>query len=201
MKVNDDMRGVIMLLNQDENQIIHMTKYMEAGITKDSFYRYIKENNYEKVGHGIYASKEAWIDEYYILHLRSKSCVFSHETALYLHGLIDREPIQMDVTLKTGYNPNKLKQSGIKVYTIKSEYHDMGKVDMETPYGNIIPAYDLERTICDLIRSRKKIEAQSIQTAMKNYADRPDKNIRKLLKYGKMLRVDNVLRQYLEVLL
>ena len=72
---------------------------------------------------------------------------------------------------------------------------------MNTPFGNPVLAYDVERTICDLIRSRSGIEMQTFQNALKQYAKLKEKDLRKLMRYAKMLRVDKLLRQYLEVLL
>ena len=56
-------------------------------------------------------------------------------------------------------------------------------------------------TICDLLRSRKNIEMQVFQDALKQYARRKDKNLRTLMKYASMFHVEKILRPYLEVLL
>ena len=137
----------------------------------------------------------------YLLHLRCAQAVFSHESALFFHDLTDREPNPYSITVKTGYNPASLQADGIKVYTIKKELHDVGIVTMNTPFGNPVPVYDMERTICDLIRSRSGIEMQTFQDALKQYAKRKDKDLRKLMRYAQMFRVEKLLRQYLEVLL
>ena len=133
--------------------------------------------------------------------LRCAQAVFSHESALFFHDLTDREPNPYSITVKTGYNPASLQADGIKVYTIKKELHDVGIVTMNTPFGNSVPVYDMERTICDLIRSRSGIEMQTFQDALKQYAKRKDKDLRKLMRYAQMFRVEKLLRQYLEVLL
>ena len=119
----------------------------------------------------------------------------------FFHDLTDREPNPYSITVKTGYNPASLQADGIKVYTIKKELHDVGIVTMNTPFGNPVPVYDMERTICDLIRSRSGIEMQTFQDALKQYAKRKDKDLRKLMRYAQMFRVEKLLRQYLEVLL
>lgn len=72
---------------------------------------------------------------------------------------------------------------------------------MKTPFGHDVPVYDVERTICDLIRSRNNIEIQTLQDALKQYARHKDKNLRTLMQYAKLFRVEKILRQYLEVLL
>ena len=54
---------------------------------------------------------------------------------------------------------------------------------------------------CDLLRSRNNMETQIFQGALKMYARRKDKDLRNLMRYAGMFRVEKILRQYLEVLL
>ena len=189
------------MLFEQNNGIIKTAQVLEAGIVKSTFYAYAKRHGLEQVAHGIYISPDAWTDSMYLLHLRCAQAVFSHESALFLHDLTDREPSTYSITVKTGYNPSSLQADGIKVYTIKKELHGVGIIKMNTPFGNPVLAYDVERTICDLIRSRSGIEMQTFQNALKQYAKLKEKDLLKLMRYAKMLRVDKLLRQYLEVLL
>ena len=189
------------LLFGQNNGILKTAQVLENGITKSAFYAYAKQRGAERVAHGIYVLPDAWIDAMYLLHLRCAQAIFSHESALFFHDLTDREPSHYSITVKTGYNPASLQADGIKVYTIKKELHDMGITTMNTPFGNPVPVYDMERTICDLIRSRSGIEMQTFQDALKQYAKRKDKNLRKLMHYAQIFRVEKLLRQYLEVLL
>jgi predicted transcriptional regulator of viral defense system len=174
---------------------------IQGGIKKDEFYRFIAANHFEKAAHGIYLSPEAWEDESFVLHQRCPQAVFSHDEALFYHGLTDREPMQQTLTIYSGYNTQKLKESGIKVFTIKKELLNVGKIEVENSYGHKIPVYDLERTICDLMRSRRYFEIQDFQTAIKTYVKRPDKDLNKLMTYAPLFRVEKRIRQYMEVLL
>lgn len=181
--------------------IIQTSQVMNIGISKTVFYQYVKDNDMEQISHGVYATKDTWTDAMYLVHLRCKQAVFSHETALFLHDLTDREPIEYEITVKTGYNPSKLKNDGMKVYTVKKELHGEGIIMMQTPFGHLVPAYNMERTICDIIRNRNNTEIQTLQSALKQYVKRKDKNLRLLMQYAVKFHVDKILRQYLEVLL
>lgn len=174
---------------------------IQGGIKKDEFYRFIAANHFEKAAHGIYLSPEAWEDESFVLHQRCPQAVFSHDEALFYHGLTDREPMQQTLTIYSGYNTQKLKESGIKVFTVKKELLNVGKIIVENSYGHKIPVYDLERTICDLMRSRRYFEIQDFQTAIKTYVKRPNKDLNKLMTYAPLFRVEKRIRQYMEVLL
>ena len=72
----------------------------------------------------------------YLLHLRCPQAVFSHETALFFHDLTDREPLAYSITVKTGYNPTRLKDEGVQVFTIKAELHEVGLTTAQTPFGH-----------------------------------------------------------------
>ncbi len=181
--------------------MIQTSQVTELGISKTMFYQYIKDNDMEQMAHGVYIAKDTWADALYLLHLRCEQAVFSHETALYFHDMTDREPVQYEITVKTGYNPSRLKGDGIKVYTVKKELHEEGIIMMQTSFGHMVPVYNIERTICDIIRNRSNTEVQTFQTALKQYAKRKDKDLRLLMQYATKLRVDKILRQYLEVLL
>ncbi|WP_207658157.1 type IV toxin-antitoxin system AbiEi family antitoxin domain-containing protein [Faecalibacterium prausnitzii] len=101
----------------------------------------------------------------------------------------------------SGYNVHRLKEDGYKVYTVKKELLDVGKQIVKSNQGNEIPMYDLERTICDLVRSRSSIEVQDFNAVLKAYVGRKDKDLNKLMKYAKLFRVDKIIRNYMEVLL
>lgn len=173
-----------------------------AGISKFRFYKYVSENGYERIGHGVYLPANSWIDELYLLHLRCPLAVFSHEEALYYHNLTDREPVVHTLTVYSGYNVHRLKESGnCRFYFIKKELLDIGNHVVTDNCGNNIPLYDLERTICDIIRSRNTIEKQEFSYALKTYVSRSDKDLNKLMEYAKLFNIDKVVRSYLEILL
>lgn len=188
-------------LMKEHGGTIQTFQVLEAGISKPVFYAYVKKNGLEQVAHGIYISPDAWTDAMYLLHLRCGQAIFSHETALFFYNLTDREPLRYSVTVKTGYNPSRLHEDGIQVYTVKKELHEMGITTRQTPFGHSVPVYNMERTICDLLRSRRRMEIQVFQDALKQYARRKDKNLRMLMQYAAMFHVEKMLRKYLEVLL
>ena len=64
-----------------------------------------------------------------------------------------------------------------------------------------MPFQDKERTICDMIRYKKDIEIQTFQTAMKEYMGGTEKNLGNLIRYAKMLGIEDDVRTYTEVML
>lgn len=188
-------------LAAEKRGILRTADAVAAGISKKSFSEFLKKNEYERAAHGIYLAPDAWDDRMYLLQLRCPKTVFSHETALFLHNLTDQEPLHYSVTAHTGYNPTHLTNDGVKVYTVKQPLAELGKTEMRTPFGNPIHVYDLERTICDVVRSRNTLEARTLHDALRQYVKRRDKNLLLLMEYARQFRIEPLLRQYLEVLL
>ena len=77
------------------------------------------------------------------------------------------------------------------MFFVKKECLDIGKVEVT----------DLERTMCDLVRNRNSFEIQGFNAALKTYARKKEKNLTRLFEYAKLLRVEKLMRSYMEVLL
>ena len=125
--------------------ILQTSAVIAAGVTKPVLYQYIRQNNLEQAAHGIYVSKDAWVDGMYLLHLCCAPAVFSHESALFFHDLTDREPSPYSVSVQRGYSPTRLKADGITVYTVKKELYPIGITSAKTPFGHTVPTYDMEQ--------------------------------------------------------
>ena len=173
----------------------------QHGISKAMLYKLCKEDRIHRIVKGQYILPDDIQDELLSISKRSDNIIFSHETSLYLHGISDRTPFEHTVTAPSGCIPSAAIKSECKVYYIKPELFELGKTELKTPSGNFVPCYDLERTVCDVIRSRNKLGTETFLSALKLYAASPKKDLNKLSSYAKKLRVSNVLRQYLEVLL
>lgn len=61
--------------------------------------------------------------------------------------------------------------------------------------------YDAERTICDLLRSRSRMDEETVISAIKNYVTFEDKELNRLAAYADKFKVNKVLKSYMEVLL
>lgn len=188
-------------LIKEKNGLILTKEVEEAGIPRYYLSVFVKEKKIERISQGVYVTPDTFDDEMYILQARNQRIIFSHETALYLHDLTDRDPLEWSVTVPYGYNATHLRDEGIKVYSIKKDLHQMGIRKMETQFGRTISAYDRERTICDILRNRNNMDIAILNEGVKRYLESKDKNIPQLMRYGEKLRIQNVLRKYVEILL
>jgi hypothetical protein len=89
----------------------------------------------------------------------------------------------------------------IQLYYWKGEQLERGKLkvyqDSETP----IWIYDKEKVVCDFLKFRNKTGLDLMKEVLGNYLKQEGRNISKLMEYAKPLRVESVLKTYLEVLL
>lgn len=178
------------------------TKYADNhDIHREYLSEFVRHGKLERIAHGIYITPNVWEDKMLIYQLRKGKMVYSHETALFLNDLTDRDPVAYCVTVPTGYNTSKLKQNGLIVHSIKKELLDLGACTKKTTFGNDIRTYDMERTICDILRDRKNQDIAVVSDTLKRYVRRLDKDLNILMKYAGILRIEKVLRNYLEVLL
>lgn len=196
----DNIEKIEALLKK-RNGIITTSEVEDLGINSRILTRMIERGIIERVARGIYISVDTIEDTYFITQAICKKGIFSHETALYFHDLCDRTPIKFQLTVPSNYNNISIKNNNYQFFYLKEELYEIGIIEIKTPYGNKIKVYDLERTICDIIRNKKRIEIALFTDAMKRYAERKDRNSIKLHKYAKLFNIEDDLRKYLEVLL
>lgn len=188
------------ILTQNGNTIT-TAEANAAGISNERLRQLVKRGVLERPTFGVYVLPHDFVDRMYATQQRRPKIIYSHETALFLHDLTDRDPISYSVTVPTGYNTVKLREEGFTVYTIKRDLHTVETTEVETMFGHTVRVYSMERTICDCLRSRSRMDVTLLTDALRRYVRRKDKNLNTLMKMAKTFRVEQPLRHYMEVLL
>ena len=190
-----------------ENKILKIFKngYLMTKDVNDNniprFYltRLIKEDKIERVSRGVYIKKNELVDEFVILQSKSKNAIYSNTTALYLHGFSNRMPIKYDITINNGYNGSLQKEKNVNLFYTKKELLELGVINYKLDSGNIIRVYDLDKTICDIIKNKKKIDAEIFNKAIREYFYSNKKNTLKLYEYAKKMNIYNKVRDTFEI--
>jgi predicted transcriptional regulator of viral defense system len=191
----------ILEILRKNNGVITTAEVTESAISRGSLKHLVDTGIIERASRGVYQFANVWDDEMYHLQVRYKKGIFSGETALYLHDLTDRTPIRYQLTFPNSYNLTNVKNQNIKCNRVIKKLYDMGVVEIKTPAGNFVRAYNIERTLCDILRTQSDTDIQIVSDAFKRYMKRNDKNIPLLSVYSKKLRVEAKIRSYMEVLL
>lgn len=192
---------ILQELSQNGVNIITTQAAERAGVSRAMLSLLCKEGALQRLAKGQYILPDSIPDEPLSISLHTEHLVFSHETALFLHGISDRTPFVHAITVPSHKVPSPSLRELCKVYYIQPELFDMGRTTLQTPFGNSVPCYDMERTLCDVIRSRNKIGTETFLSALRQYAASNSKDLNRLHTYAKEMNLTALVRQYLEVLL
>ena len=183
------------------NNIITTARASKIGVSKALLSKYAGLGLIERVRQGIYILPDSIHDDMYTLMLRSKYIIFSHESALFLLGLSDRTPFEHSVTIPSNKSLPITIKDECQCYYIAPELHNIGLIEMKTTFGNIVRCYNAERCICDLLRSRGRLDEEAFISSLKNYLSFKDKDLNRLGEYAMLFHVEKKIRTYLEVLM
>ena len=187
-------------LLQAKSSIITAKQVTDAGLHRSALRELVEKKEIYPYSRGIYIRNDAWEDTFYLLQQKYARGIFSHETALYLHGYSDRLPEWYTMTFPKGYHSHSLKEELVFVRHTIPENYGLGVVEIPSLCGNPIRVYDLERSLCDCLRG-SYIDVQVVGDAMRRYANSENKNIHKLTCYAKQLHVLSKVMSYMEALL
>lgn len=196
-----DYKNKIIVLANKYNGYITTKEVVKNTIPKIYLTKLVEEKKLIRISRGLYMLPDCFEDEYYRFQVIACHSVFSLETALYLHNFSDRVPTIYNISVPRNYNGCLLKEKNVKLSYVKDELLNLGITEIESPMGQKIKAYDLERTICDIIKSKNKIDPEIFSKALKQYTKSKEKNLNKLIIYARKLKVEDEVRNYLEVLL
>lgn len=203
------VKGTVMNSEEKIKNIIEKNKgyVTRKDIDKDnipSIYlsRYVKKYNLKQITRGFYARKEWIIDPYLVFQYTYPQFIYSFNSSVYLHGLSDILPNYLEVTKPINYHPYTKRKDDIVIHsnTVNASYN-LGITEIATPLGNIVRVYDVEKTICDIIKNKEKIEFEVYVKVLNNYAKSKNKNINKLMEYARTMKMGNKVRSQIEVLL
>ncbi len=152
----------------------------------------------ERIGNGIYIDSSKIEDNYFVFNLELPNVVYSHMTALYFHGLSIKAPNdKYDITVQNNYFNYKMKNHN--VFYVDKDIYELGLTEVETPMGNKVRVYDIERCICDIIRSKKRMDSEHIKYSVREYIKRKDKDLVKLSTYADKMGIKEEVMNYVEV--
>lgn len=137
------------------NGIIYAYKLEDYKMNRHILNSLVEKILLKRIARGIYAKPDKNINEFWLMGEKYKNGIYSHNTALYFYGMTDRTPLHMDMTFP---NNNRVKNDLLNVHYIKKEFHDIGLTELKLDDGFVIRIYNVERTICDIIRDRNKID-------------------------------------------
>ena len=186
---------------RENNGYITTKELKSLNINRTFLSNLVNNGKLERVGVGVYKLPEYPIDNFYILSQSSKNMCFSYATSLYLHNMSDRIPLIYDITVPYNYSGSLLKNKNVLLRYVDDDIFELGIANINTVNNLTVQCYDLERTICDIIKDKNRMDKEIYAKALKEYARSKNKNILKLIKYAKKMNIEEEVVQLMEVLL
>lgn len=183
------------------NNVFKTKMIVEAGIRKERIKEAVEAELIKKIDHGYYVLANAHIDSFYRIQQRHSKGIFSYGTAAYLLEIVGKRPKSIDYTVPRGYNTSRFNmEPTLKYHYVLDSLFDIGVTEIVSPEGELVRVYDKERTICDFIRHRNRMDTKLYCDVLNSYFKGNDINVKKLIRYGKIFRVTKELELYMDVL-
>ena len=195
-----DLEKILQLVQKNDGYIT-TKEVVENNLNKMALKRLCDGGMLERISTGYYTLPNMINDDYYKIISKSKNAIFSYTTALFLHDLSDRTPLYFDITVPRGYGGQLQEIKTVSLHYVDKSVLNLGMEIIKSPFGMDIKCYDVERTICDIIKDKKNMDKEIYSKALKWYAERKDKDLLKLAKYSKKLNIEKEVVEIMQVIL
>lgn len=162
----------------------------------------IQDNYIYRIEKGVYGKKDSFEDEYFIIQNRYKNAIFSYNTALYFLNKTEVTPNIIDISIPNDYNVSTINTKQIRVHYVSRENMELGSIRIKSPFGNTIKSYNLERTICDIVKNERKsgLDIEQRNKIIRKAFSNNDIDGSILIQYAKKLKCEKKIRVIMEVL-
>ena len=161
----------------------------------------VNEGVVERIKHGVYfyeiASQDNTMIDVEKIVPGGVLCLYS---AWMYYGLTVQIPQSFSIAIEKNRKVSLPDYPPITLYYWKQEYYEMGII-AQSISGYSLKIYDVEKSVCDAVKYRTKIGMETTSEILKTYLKRKDRNLTKLIGYAKNMRIEKVLKTYLEILL
>ena len=186
-----------------KNNLITTKEFKEAQIGFYYINKLIEENYISRIGKGMYNKNDSFEDVYFIIQKRYKNAIFSYNTALFFLNKTEVTPNIIDITIPNDYNISSIDKKRIRVHYTSRKNIEIGMINIKSPFGNNVKAYNLERTICDIVKNEKKngldIEQRN-KVIRKAFSDNKIDGTT-IIQYAKKLKCEKKIKSILEVMI
>jgi len=170
------------------------------GLTYYSIKKLIGDGIIVRIKRGKYIHHESEEDEFFLVQQIIPTGIICLLSAAAIYNYTTYIPNSYHIAIKSNYYPSLPEYPSIKVYYWRKKQYDLGIISMHLN-GSDLRIYDREKTVCDFLKFRKKLDKNVVHEVLKNYLKDEDKDLVKLKKYSKDLKIESILTNYLEMLL
>lgn len=196
MEKTDFLKGVF-----DENNGVLTSKDLRSlGYNYYSINKLLDEQVIERISRGKYVLHESDGDEYFLIQQIIPTGILCLLSAAAVYEYTTFIPHEYHLAVKGNYYPSVPDYPPVRLYYWRKSQYSLGAVT-RLVNGSTIRMYDKEKTVCDFLKFRNKLDFAVVKEVVKSYIKDDERDLIKLKAYSKELRVETVLQNYFEILL
>jgi predicted transcriptional regulator of viral defense system len=181
--------------------MLRTSEAIRLGIHPRTFYSLRDRGEIESVGRGLYrltSAKPLANPDWAVVAAKTPRATICLISALSYHRLTSQVPHTIDIALPSHSRVPRLDYPPIRVFWFSEPAFSSG-VEVVTNDGVKVRIYSPEKTIVDCFKYRNKIGIDVAIEALKSYRERTGKsNLKMLIKFAEIERVQRIMRPYLE---
>jgi predicted transcriptional regulator of viral defense system len=161
----------------------------------------LENNSVSKVKRGLYRLNDFSFDMQPMEVTKIVPCgVYCLFTAFRFYELSTYIPFEFHIAITQNKKVNLPDYPPIKIYYLIEKIYQLGITEVDWN-GAKVKMYDLEKSVCDAIRFRKKVGIDTTSEILRNYLKRRDKDLDKLVRYARILRIEKFVRETITLML
>jgi len=155
----------------------------------------LNANSVSKIKRGLYQLNNYY--EYNIAFTEATNIipcgVFCMFSAWFHYNLTTTIPHENHIAVVRGKKVTLPTYPPIRLYHVSEKYFQLGITHIQI--DNLqVKIYDLEKSVCDAVRFRNKVGIDIAIEVVRNYVKRQDKDLNKLSRYAKQLRIETTMK-------
>lgn len=178
---------------------ISTEELLQEGITNRQIGVFVEIEMLERVCHGHYWFQccnfpKPWDYKAVEVSFSDPEAVICADSACFYLGLIDREPERLSVATRRSDRRKIQMNFPVSRHYYSERMFPEHQNILETEHGKY-RIYDIERSVCDVVRFRDGLEEDIFAYVIESYKKR-NLPVEKLLKYARELRIFNQVKRY-----
>jgi predicted transcriptional regulator of viral defense system len=190
----------VMQLFERGNGIVGVKKLLENGISYYDINGLLADGTIVRLKRGVYKWAGKEMDEMVEVAWMVPEGVFCLVSAAFYYGLTTAVPATHHLAIPDSRKVVLPDYPPIQLYFWNETPYSLGVTTAQLEGGSV-RMYDLEKTVCDVLRHRNKIGFEVLKEILKNYLDRKDRNLNRLHSYARQLNIFNKVDEFINILL
>lgn len=115
------------------------------------------------------------------------------DSACYFHDLITEEPQELHISTERSDRKQFQMEFPVSRHYLTRKNLEDEIIRVETEFGSY-QVFGMERTVCDCIRMVERVPFQTRLEMLMRYRQREDRNVERLVEYGKNLKAGELMQ-------